>query len=90
MNKTEMMKIAYQIGFQRALIEAGFDKEAGAVGDFLTKKLPSLFKKTGPKNVAGGAFKKWQKAQNGAKSTQQLMRGVVRPPPALRMRAPSV
>lgn len=89
MNKTEMLKVAYEIGFQRALIEAGFSKEAGmlsAARQGISKVFPS-FAKTGPKNVAGGAFDKFQAAAAAArkagkpvgKSSKQLMRGVIRP-----------
>lgn len=78
MNREEMLKVAYEIGFQRALLLSGFEKDAGK----LTQMLGGLFRTSGPKNVAGGSFKKWQKAQKamraagkGQKSTEQLIQG---------------
>lgn len=78
MTREELTKIAYEIGFQRALLFSGMDKEAGR----LMQMLGSLFRKSGPKNVAGGSFKKFQEQQKalraagqGPKTTEQLIQG---------------
>lgn len=76
MNRNELLlKLAYEVGFQRALLGTSLDKEA-----FDWSKLKGLFgfATKGPKNIAGGSFKKWQKQQApGAprKSTKELMSG---------------
>lgn len=84
-----MVKMAYEIGFQQALIDqmmkdAGLKEIWGGIRDFFTG--------TGPKNIRGGQFAKWkaqQAATGGApKTTAQLKgKGVVTAPLNQRMRA---
>jgi hypothetical protein len=90
MDQNELMvKMAYEIGFQQALIDemmkdAGLKEIWGSVRNF--------FKGTGPKNIRGGQFEKWKAQQaasgNVPKTTAQLKgKNVVTAPLNQRMRA---